>query len=435
MGNKTFIPAFKAKVGDWNYYICLMKYAEVARQVRFAYQLGGNKDLSTMIQRGISERTSGIEEYLLTSESRFLGAIIVAVWGGKPQYVPVTMEDRDGMLDGLDREFGVLTFDGTQQYFALDGQHRLKAIQDALLRKPELGDQDLCVLLVSHYNSEDGRTRTRRLFTNINRNAKATTAAENIALDVDDGFAILARRFLTEHGFLNQTGVVKVFTRPVDDQGDLRLAKSSIPKTDPKAFTTMTVLYDCLKELGWDLDSNMLNLSRRPTDEVLDKSYSTLESRIDDLLLHCGDLRQEVERARSARDIRAPKGREDSGHPLMRPVIQKQLARVVRHIMEQGHLSWSQLMDRLESLSWKIGDAPWIAVFKPDLNKMIAGKDFSDLLLRLIHIHLDPPSRHEIKRTRRSFQELLGKAYPVSEKELSMRLYRAEAAAPDEEES
>jgi DNA sulfur modification protein DndB len=60
MTNKTFIPAFKANVGDWDYYICIMKYAEVARQVGFAYELGGNTDLNTMIQRGLSKRTQDI---------------------------------------------------------------------------------------------------------------------------------------------------------------------------------------------------------------------------------------------------------------------------------------------------------------------------------------------------------------------------------------
>ncbi len=37
MSNKTFIPAFQCKVGDWQYYICMMKYAQLSREVRFAY--------------------------------------------------------------------------------------------------------------------------------------------------------------------------------------------------------------------------------------------------------------------------------------------------------------------------------------------------------------------------------------------------------------
>src|SRR3954463_8275592 len=142
MANKTFIPAFKATVGDWNYYICQMKYAEVARQVQFAFELGGNQDLNTMIQRGLSARTDGITRYLVESEHRFLGALIVATWGGHPEYPGLTMEDPEGMLEGLDREFGVLTLDGTHQFFALDGQHRLKAIKEAIKTNPALGSDD-----------------------------------------------------------------------------------------------------------------------------------------------------------------------------------------------------------------------------------------------------------------------------------------------------
>src|SRR5438552_1314719 len=105
MANKTFIPAFRASVGDWQYYICTMKYAEVARQIQFAYELGGNQDLNSMIQRGLSQRTAEITRYLLDSPHRFLGALIVACWGGSPEYVTLSMSDPDGVLSGVDRGF------------------------------------------------------------------------------------------------------------------------------------------------------------------------------------------------------------------------------------------------------------------------------------------------------------------------------------------
>jgi DNA sulfur modification protein DndB len=254
MTNKTFIPAFKANVGDWEYYIGIMKYAEVARQVDFAHQLGGNTDLSTMIQRGISARTQDIREYLLKSSHRFLGALIVAVWGGEPVYRPVQMEDPDGMLSGIDREFGVLTFDGTQQYIALDGQHRLRAIKDAIKADPDLGKEDICIIMVAHYDTVDGKLRTRRLFTNINRNAKPTTGAENIILDEDDGPAIITRRLLTDHEFLKQDGVVRVFTR-IGEEGDLRLAAGNVPQGDRRAFTTIVNLYEMVRDVCFDLDA------------------------------------------------------------------------------------------------------------------------------------------------------------------------------------
>lgn len=118
MANKTLIPALKARVGDWTYYICSMKFGQVAREFNFAYELNqGNAELSRLIQRGITTRTQEIVEYLKSSEHRFLGSLIVAAWGGDPVYHPVEMNDPDLLLEDLDSGFGVLSFDGSQSYF------------------------------------------------------------------------------------------------------------------------------------------------------------------------------------------------------------------------------------------------------------------------------------------------------------------------------
>jgi DNA sulfur modification protein DndB len=335
--NKTFIPAFKAKVGDWDYYICVMKYAEVARQVGFAYELGGNADLNTLIQRGLSHRTQAIKDYLMKSEHRFLGALLVAAWGGAPQYMSVSMDDPDGVLSGIDKQFGVLTFDGTQQYFALDGQHRLKAIKEALKSNPEIGQEDICVIMVSHYDTEEGKVRTRRLFTNINRNAKATTGAENIVLDEDDGPAIVTRRLITEHPFFSAQGVIKVFTRQ-GEEGELKLASGNVSQSEKRAFTTIANLYDMVRSLSFGLDPAMQKRDARPSDDVLESAYVTIGQRLDDLLKATGNIRESLLAGTSAKDIRFPKTNEAGGHAFMRPVIQKAVARAAAQIAEQDVL-------------------------------------------------------------------------------------------------
>jgi len=263
MSNKTLIPAFKAEVGDWEYFLCLMKYAEVARSIQFAYELGGNQDLSTMIQRGITDRTAEIREYLLNNQHHFLGSLVVAAVGGHPEYIAVEMVDAEGLLSGVDREFGVLTFDGSHQFFALDGQHRLRAIKDAIIKDPALASEDIGVIVVPHFDDADGRQRTRRLFTNINRNAKPTSVQENIALDEDDGFAIETRRLLEDHPWLSKPGIVTVF-RKVGDSGELQLATRNVSTTSP-AWTTIGVLYDVLVQIGHDLDISMYDKTRRAT--------------------------------------------------------------------------------------------------------------------------------------------------------------------------
>jgi|ERR1035438_696945 DNA sulfur modification protein DndB len=403
-----------------------MKYAEVNKQVEFAYELGNNQDLNSMIQRGISQRTTGIVDYLLANEHRFLGALIVACWGGNPQYVQLEMADPENMLEGIDEGFGVLTFDGTQSYFALDGQHRLRGIKDALKRNPNLGKEDIAVLIVSHYDTEKGRERTRRLFTNINRNARVTTAAENIALDEDDGYSVLTRRFLTDHPFLSQDKIVKVFTA-VGSEGELRLAGKAISQTDKSAFTTIVVLRALLEDL-W-LESHTASLKSRPDDETLDAAYRKLSQRIDLLLKACDDLPGRLTASVSARDVRAPKGREDDGHPMMRPVVQQAVARVIRQIVMQGTMEYEEVVDRLAQLEWRIGEAPWTAVYNPANKKMVTAKENVALLVDLLYVHLAPPSLQAIKRARKNYRELVRVGYPITEEALAVNLDEARAGA------
>ena len=417
MSNKTFIPAFQCNVGDWKYYICMMKYGEVARQVNFAYELGANEELGQLIQRGISSRTRGITDYLIKSPHRFLGSLVVAAWGGEPEYTRLSMDDPDGMLNGLDKEFGVLTFDGTQQYFALDGQHRLKAIKDAIKVKPEIGKEDICVLLVTHYDTGDGRLRTRRLFTNINRNAKVTGAAENIALEEDDAFAVLTRRLLEDHVFLKQPGRVRVILSQ-GTEGELKLASGSVPKTDATALTTFTVLYDMIHSLAWDQPSILNDETRRPSDSVLDEAYKVVSERLDQLFVACGRVRERLEACSSARELRAPKDAEGTGHPFMRPVIQKAIARVASHLMVQKSLDWATFLDRLAKLPWQLSETPWTAVFSSDGGKMLTGKENTLLLEELLKIHICPLSMQQIKRARKNYKDVRGVNYPVPDSDL-----------------
>jgi DNA sulfur modification protein DndB len=430
MSNKTFIPAFQCSVGDWKYYISMMKYGEVSRQVQFAHELSRNAELGELVQRGLSGRTKEITDYLLDSPHRFLGAIVVAAWGGEPQYAPLSIDDPDGVLRGIDREFGVLTFDGTQQYFALDGQHRLRAIKDAIKQNPRLATEDICVLMVTHYDSAEGRIKTRRLFSNINRNAVKTNAAEDIVLDEDDGFAVLSRRILDEHAFLKADGRVKVITR-VGEEGLLKLAGNSINKGDPKALTTLPVLYDVLQYLGWDLPGVVRKAKARPSAEVLEQSFVILSGRIDALLEHCGKVGARLADAANARELRGMKDREGEGHPFMRPVIQKAVARVVSEIVQQRVLTWEQVMARLSRLDWRMASAPWIAVFSPSAGKMVGGKENVDVLCQMLHVHLAPASMQAIKRARKAYKDIRNENYPISEDELAKSIDGVAAPSPD----
>ncbi len=418
MPNKTYIPAFEARVGDWSYFICQMKYAEAARSIGFAFQMGANKDLSTLLQRSLSKRADDITRYLQRSRQRFLGSLIVAAWGGAPEYIELRMDDSSGVLTGIDQGFGVLVFDGSQNFFVLDGQHRLRAIKDAVMQDPELGSEDICVLLVTHHDTQEGQERTQRLFTNINRNARSTTKGENIALDVDDASAIITRRLLQSHSFLKKTGIVKIFTKPPSPDGSFNLAGGFVGKTEKLALTTMPVLYELTKNLLYDAPPEVRQESTRPTDEALEAAYKSVSRRIDALLDACDDVRNKLENAESARDIRAPKDSEPTGHAFMRPVVQLSVTRVIAQLVDQELISWKDALSSISELDWSIGNAPWLAVFNPDNNRMVTAKENKELLDNLLRVHIAPGSRAEVKRARRDYRNILHSNYPVGENEL-----------------
>lgn len=419
MATKTLIPALKAKVGDWPYYICTMKYGAVAREVNFAFELNnGNKELGTLIQRGLGERTADIVTYLTSNESRFLGSMIIAAWGGDPLYHPVTMQDPDGLLQNLDSDFGVLEFNGSQQYFAIDGQHRLKAIKDSLKINPDLGTEDICVLIVSHFDSDAGRKRTRRLFTNINKHAKKTTKAEDIALDEDDPIAITTRRLLLEHPFLKKDGRVRVITGS-NESGGLKLATGNVGKTDPSALFTMGGLYELVKSLvnGFEMEASGKNPALRPSDEVLDLTYDKVTKVLDEVLACCGNIAFKIDSSNSVRDLRSPKDDEGNGHPFMRAMIQRIIANVIAYAIKGKLMSWPEMQVALKNLPWELKSCPWNSVINEDGNKikMLTNRDYANLLQKLLVVHLCPTSKSEIQRARTDYKKLKGVNYQISE--------------------
>jgi DNA sulfur modification protein DndB len=416
MANKTIVPAFRAKVGTWDYYICIMKYAEVARSVRFAHELGSGRNLNDMIQRGLTDRSNDIVNYLLESPHRFLGALLVAVWGGEPDYQPLAMEDSDGILSGIDRQFGVITFDGGQQYFALDGQHRLRAIQQAVVKDPNLGKEEICVMLVPHFDTENGRKQTRRLFTNINRNAKSTSLSENIALDEDDGSAILTRRLVVDHPILRSEGFVKIFAKPQNNEGNVKLAGLNIPIGEPKAFTTIGVLYDMVRSLSFGLPKSVREQGARPSAEDLDDAYSELEKRFCLLFGAYSSLVDRlIKQGEHARSVRVPRGVEGDGHHFMRPVIQRSICKTIGRLCDQRVLMFDEAIRILGTLPVEIKHPPWSAVFNVASKKMISAKENANLLELLLYMHIAPPSKRAIQDARKEYKNLKNEPYPIDD--------------------
>ena len=177
------------------------------------------------------------------------------------------------------------------------------------------------------------------------------------------------------------------------------------------------------KEIGYDLPCTAEQSTQRAADELLDQSYDILGTRMQELLDACGGLRQRYLAAQAPKDVRAPKGRDGAGHPFMRPAVQVQVARVVRHIMEQEFLGWPEILKRLSDLDWRMSVPPFSSMWieTPEgqkKGKMASGKDHTDLLYDLLLVHLAPRTKTQITRASRSYLDLMKSKYPVPPEEL-----------------
>ena len=236
-------PAIKARIGDWDYYIVRMTMREVAREVQLASDLWEDKTLSEAIQRVVDESRvkQQIVNFLTRRDDRFFSSLVVAAIGGNPSFSPIETRFTD--------TFGELTFQVDPRYFALDGQHRLRAIQE-VMADPAGGpsgfaDEQLSVIVVvrEHQAVDDSLwlQRYRRLFSSLNRYAKPTDPDTNIIMDEDDVVAIVTRRLITDHEF---------FRAPDREKQSFRVqTKGKNVRSGASHFTSLQTLYEINKTM------------------------------------------------------------------------------------------------------------------------------------------------------------------------------------------
>ena len=171
-------PALRCYMGDWTYYVTVMPLSEIALRIQRSTEIYEVKNLEDMVQRELntSKRVQAIVRYLIDQQERFFNAIIVGVHEGDPTWHPVDVKESPLLgppeLDSrLADSLGIIGLTGEEKMFAIDGQHRVHAIKQALKDELNLTDEHLTVIFVAHRTTDEGRRRTRRLFSTLNREA------------------------------------------------------------------------------------------------------------------------------------------------------------------------------------------------------------------------------------------------------------------------
>ena len=383
-----FFPGVKAKMGRWEYFMVRMTMRDL-RDIQFAYEFEDMAGaLTDALQRPVNETrvTKQIVTYLQHQPDRFFNSIVIAGFGGEVNWFPVNME-ADPRLEligstELREAFGVLRLDEGTKYYALDGQHRLRAIQsmcdptnDAYRGRPtNFESETMSVVLVLPSEAEgldQFKIRFRRLFGHLNRYAKPMDEATNIIMDEDDPFAISLRNLFFEHEFFKTVGPHKDST--VIDTTD---AKNITPGST--YFTTIITLYAmCVKLLssrkrlndGWDQEQpptkKIDEFKRfRPVDDTLDQLSSELAAIWTALLEAIPTLRNDPSKMRNVAATDDETSDEEN-NLLFRPVGQLVLASVVRDLLDQTEKDKPSIPEMvavlrpLSELPWALGAPPW----------------------------------------------------------------------------
>lgn len=271
------LPALRGTFGDWIYYSAVIPLAELAKRVAFASEIHTNKGLSDLIQRSLKSGPHGgrsleIANYLQNEHERFFNSLVVAVYGGSPEWVPLKVSqsesDTPALSEAASHSLGVLQMNGEEKLFAVDGQHRLAGMKRLLeIRaktkentQPSAISDLVSVLFIAHRT--DRLERTRRLFTTLNKTAVPVSKMERIALDENDVMAIVARRLVEEHPSFKSPRIAMHHT-------------NNLGRDDIVALTTIGNLYDVLRIIflvKTGAKKKELEL-KRPTDTKLDEFY------------------------------------------------------------------------------------------------------------------------------------------------------------------
>lgn len=293
------LPALSAQMGDWKYYTTIMRMRDVAERIQFASAINevrAGHQLSDLIQRALKQgRPVEIGRYLTNESDHFFNSLVVAVYGGDPEWMEFDVSPAagarktkagDDVPEWARAAFGYLHLSGGETLFALDGQHRLAGIKLAVPKKDEIGDETLSVIFVSHKRSEAGRRRTRKLFTTLNKMAKAVNKSEIIALDESDTGAIITRRLVEGHPFFSHGQVLTAY------------GTTNLSATDNTHFMTIITLYDVVTfVLGYivnSLDSEGRAELKyvRPSDDQLEGHYKRVVSFLEQLVESIPELKE-----------------------------------------------------------------------------------------------------------------------------------------------
>ena len=372
------IPAIKAKIGTWDYYLTTLTFQEITDNVsKIDDELHKSESLKDLIQRSITDNYISIKEYILKQPEMFFNSLVLAVYDDYPNWREIEF-----IYSGLESyQMGLLEFPGKHKIFPIDGQHRVEGIKAAVAENPKLKNQRIAVIFIGHKNTNSGMETSRRLFTTLNRYAKPVTTDDIIALDEDDSTAIITRDLLEEYPLFSGKRVVYA-------------KQKAIPPTNKDAITSIITLYqanvEIFKDFHYQKEKTHLKKDRliellkfRPSENEYKnfKQYCiSFWDSLKSLTVISQYLRKKEDYAISFRN------NITGGNILFRPIGFLPLLKAAIKIKQIKEIEYSDIFTRFNNIDFEISHKPWVYVlWNPIGKKMIMN---SDTVTELLFIYL-----------------------------------------------
>lgn len=348
------IPALKGKIGSTVFYSANLTMGQIAELVvPVDKELYTAQSLRDQLQRSLNDNYLRIKEYIISHSDRFFNALVLAVYDGDPMWTEIRYELDDEHYSNV----GILSFNGKERIFPVDGQHRVEGIKAALKENPDLEGEELCVMLIGHSDTPEGKKKSRRIFSTLNRYAKPVKLGDIIALDEDDIVAIATRYQLESN--------------PLFMEDRVRATNSiAVSVSDKRSFTSLIALYKCNLELfkcfykqrnGVTLKPNKFKdyLKNRPSDEEINAFNDYLTS----FWTHFIQVFPEIgayiadNRVNAAESFRS---NEDGGNILFRPVsLTPLIASIVTVALYNNIEQLDAVLESYSNIERTVSASPW----------------------------------------------------------------------------
>lgn len=361
------IPAIKGRIGNTIYYIANLTFSQIATMVsRVDDELHTANSIKEQIQRSLSDNYIKIKDYIIKREDHFFDSLVLAVYDGYPQWREIRYE-----IDGHTYpNIGLLELNGKEKIFPVDGQHRVEGIKEALECKPEIADETIGVVLIGHKNTTEGRERSRRIFSTLNRYVKPVRLGDIIALDEDDIVAIITRNMLENYPLFTGNRIKATNSK-------------AIPTNDKMAFTSLMTLYACHMALFQTFISirnnrkytqTQLNeyLKFRPSDDVLESFESFLVefwNLMRNIFPEFDVFINSATPTTAAAELRSP---ESGGNIFFRPIGLLPFVEAVSKIRIEKNTDFAEILHRFEHMERIVSHSPWNKIlWNPMTHKMV----------------------------------------------------------------